>query len=385
VPAFADACVIYLLEDGKASRLYSASLNERMARVFDELNQRFPPDLSPDSQLSRVLATGRPTMVAEFQQEWSSQSNVDPEHRKLIDSLDVKSLVLVPLMSQGRLAGILALMRCGYSRPFDEREFSVAVEFGARAAHAMDNAQLYEDLRAANRAKDEFLGIISHELRTPVTTIYGGARLLHSRWSSLDEESVSGLVQDIESESERLYRLIENLLVLGRLELGEEVVKQPVAVKPALQKLLATFGRRRASREVKVSLQDDVDIVDAEPTYLDQILYNLLTNADKYSPADRPIEIEVTQAASGSVFRVMDRGPGIPEEDMGRVFESFYRSKANPRGTPGKGVGLAVCKRLVEAMGGQIWVASREGGGFEVGFVLHRSDEARAEQTSETE
>ncbi len=371
VPTFADACVVYMLEEDKAVRLHVASADERMAEIFSELDRRFQPDLSPKSQLTRAIEKGRPMLIGDFQEQWSSSAvDMAPEHRELVEALGIKSMILVPLMSRGQLAGLLSLMRCGASRPFDHREFAIAVEFGARSAHAMDNALLYEDLRSANRAKDEFLGIISHELRTPVTTIYGGARLLHSRWSSLDAESLDHLVQDLESESERLYRLIENLLVLGRLELGAEVPTQPVAVKPMVQKLLTTFSRRRANREVRVRVDDEVDVVEAEPTYLDQILYNLLTNADKYAPAEQPIDIEATLADDGFVFRVMDRGPGIPQEDRGRVFESFYRSKANPRGAPGKGVGLAVCKRLVEAMGGQIWIAEREGGGLEVGFAL---------------
>src|SRR5690606_32551912 len=123
-----------------------------------------------------------------------------------------------------------------------------------------------------------------------------------------------------------------------------EVLKQPVVVQSVVQRLLATFARRRPNRQVNVSIDERAAVVSAEPTYLDQTLYNLLSNADKYSPPERPIEIRVSVEGGNSCFRVLDEGPGIPDEEMDRVFQSFYRSKSNPKGTPGKGVGLAVCK-----------------------------------------
>jgi K+-sensing histidine kinase KdpD len=226
-------------------------------------------------------------------------------------------------------------------------------------------------LRIASRAKDDFLGIVAHELRTPITTIYGGARLLGSRRAQLDPESADELVSDIEQESERLYRLIQNLLVLARTESKTvEVHKEPIAVNQMLQKLLGTFSRRRANRRVQTNVHLQAEVVLAEATYLEQILLNLVTNADKYSPPDQPIDIDVSAEHGECVFRVMDRGPGVPESEIEKIFESFYRSNATADRARGTGVGLAVCRRLVDAQGGRIWASIRADGGLEIAFCL---------------
>jgi K+-sensing histidine kinase KdpD len=245
------------------------------------------------------------------------------------------------------------------------------------AGIALDNARLYTEsqatqaeLREAARAKDDFLGIVSHELRTPITTIYGGARLLGARRDQLSSENANELISDIEQESERLYRLVQNLLVLARTETRAEVEKEPVSLPQLIQKLMATFARRRPNRNVEVHMKPGAEIAWAEDSYLDQILLNLVTNADKYSPPDQTIEIEVCVEGDQHIFRVLDRGPGVSEKEIGRIFESFFRSSTTAASARGTGVGLAVCRRLVEAQGGRIWANLRPGGGLEVGFAL---------------
>jgi signal transduction histidine kinase len=289
-----------------------------------------------------------------------------------------RSLLAVPIFNGERetIGGLI------FGHPsvgaFTESHEKLALGIASWASIALDNSRLYseaketqEELRRANRAKDDFLGIVAHELRTPITTIYGGARLLGSRRAQLDAESANELVTDIEQESERLYRLIQNLLVLARTESKTvQVQREPVAVNHTLQKLVATFSRRRANRMVQLNVGPQVEVVIAEETYLEQILLNLLTNADKYSPPDQPIDIEVRAEGRECVFRVMDRGPGVPESEIEKIFQSFYRSDATAGRARGTGVGLAVCRRLVEAQGGRIWASMREGGGLEIAFCL---------------
>jgi two-component system sensor histidine kinase KdpD len=116
----------------------------------------------------------------------------------------------------------------------------------------------------------------------------------------------------------------------------------------------------------------------AEPTYIRQVLHNLITNADKYSPSGLPIDVEAHADDDDVRVCVLDRGPGVPPDEIDQIFGSFYRSERTARTATGKGLGLTVCKRLVEAMGGVVWARPRDGGGLEVGFSLPLSKEPEA-------
>ena len=289
----------------------------------------------------------------------------------------VKSVLAVPVYTgQRRLIGGLIFGNTDAAF-FTEMHERLALGIASWAGIALDNARLYAEsqaaqaeLREAARAKDDFLGIVSHELRTPITTIYGGARLLGARRNQLSSENADELISDIEQESERLYRLVQNLLVLARTETRAEVEKEPVSLPQLIQKLMATFARRRPNRAVEVNMQPGAEIAWAEDSYLDQILLNLVTNADKYSPSDQTIEVEISVEGDQQIFRVLDRGPGVSDDEIDRIFESFFRSSTTAANARGTGVGLAVCRRLVEAQGGRIWANIRPGGGLEVGFAL---------------
>jgi two-component system sensor histidine kinase KdpD len=160
------------------------------------------------------------------------------------------------------------------------------------------------------------------------------------------------------------------MLLLSRLELGKEPVKTRVAVQRVVSAAENDLLRGYPEREVIVSCAEDADYVLSDETSLRQVLYNLLSNAAKYSPPTAPIEIAVGQDGSNVAFRVLDRGPGVPAEELNLIFESFYRSPNTARQAQGKGIGLAVCRRLIESLGGRIWAQPRPGGGLEVAFAV---------------
>jgi two-component system sensor histidine kinase KdpD len=212
---------------------------------------------------------------------------------------------------------------------------------------------------------------MSHELRTPITTIYGGARMIRSRGERLDDDQKSRLIGDIEQEAERLYRMVEDLLALARVELGQAPATEPLLIQRTIEKLAAAFTQRRAGRTVDLDIEEGLPPVSAQPVYVEQVLRNLLSNADKYSPADSPIDVRARRADGGVDVSVVDRGPGIAPEETELIFERFYRSHGAPRLASGAGLGLTVCKRLIEAQQGRVWARpNEEGQGLEVGFFL---------------
>jgi signal transduction histidine kinase len=229
------------------------------------------------------------------------------------------------------------------------------------------------DVTAGRQAKvlrETFIGMLSHELRTPITTLYGGAKILTRRADDLTPE-VRSLVSDIEAESERLYRLVEDLVVLTKSEAAAlDVGREPVLLQRMLPRLVGAEARRWPSIDFRVDAATGLPAVLAEPTYVEQIVRNLLTNAAKYAGAAGRVEVVATTEGDEAVVRVLDRGPGFPENDAGRLFDIYYRSPQVARRAAGAGIGLFVCKSLIDAMDGRIWAREREGGGAEFGFAL---------------
>jgi two-component system phosphate regulon sensor histidine kinase PhoR len=244
-----------------------------------------------------------------------------------------------------------------------------AADQGTRHAPQVVVLRDVTDARAARAARDAFLGVLSHELRTPITTIYGGTELLER---GLEEPRRSEVMSDIRAESERLARLIEDLLVMTRVERGGvEIGDEPVLLQRLLPGLASSLASRWPGLEIDVELAEDLPAVGGDVTYLEQVVRNLLTNAVRYGDAiNSGIAITARQAESEVLVSVLDSGPGIDGNEAEKLFDLFYRSPS-AKGVPGgAGIGLFVCRHLVEAMGGRIWARARPEGGAEFGFAL---------------
>jgi len=244
------------------------------------------------------------------------------------------------------------------------------------AAAREELARLVATERRASVLRDAFNSIISHELRTPITAIYGGAKLLARRDRALNEETRRELLDDVEAEADRLYRLVEDLLVLSRSERGLiERVGEPVAVSRIVERVVNSEQEHWPSVNVAAEVTA-MGAASGDETYVEQVLRNLISNAAKYSPAGSEARVIVDEVADGIRVRVVDQGEGFGEAEAERLFELYYRSPQMASKIGGAGIGLFVCRALVEAMGGRIWATPRPEGGAEFGFVLDRySDE----------
>ena len=237
-----------------------------------------------------------------------------------------------------------------------------------------------EELVRANEAKDEFLGLISHEMRTPLTILSGGLQVLRSRTDTLPREDRDGLMQDLVHESERLTRMVEDLLVLARSESYVIRNPEPISVVPMLRKL-ATRMEPVTDRVIHIEAAEGLPLVAGDLTFLERIIENLISNAVKYSQPPASVEIGASAREDGQVaITVSDHGIGVADSEINRIFDSFYRSNESSAAVAGHGVGLAVCKRLVEALSGTIAANHREGGGLEVSFTVPAYDETAASE-----
>jgi PAS domain S-box-containing protein len=234
-----------------------------------------------------------------------------------------------------------------------------------------DRDRLLDEERRAGAFREAFVDVISHELRTPITTIMGLAQILARPGRSDDEASRMALLEDVRSEAERLHRLVEDLLVLSRVERGRlEVEAEPIEPRRLLERIVAHEARELPTITVETDLEPDLPIVAGETTYLEQIVRNLLNNAAKYTPIGSRVVVSARKAAGDIEVRVTDDGPGIPAASVDRIFELFYRDPSSSRLVAGSGIGLFVCASLVEAMGGRIWATRPAAGGTEIGFTL---------------
>jgi signal transduction histidine kinase len=235
----------------------------------------------------------------------------------------------------------------------------------SRVAILRDVTELLE----SEAARDAFLGMLSHELRTPITTIFGGSRML---LKPLDEEVRQSLTLDLAEETDRLYRLVEDLLVLSRFERGRlEIAPEPVLVQRVLSQVLAREGERLPGLRIATRVQSSLPPALADPTYIEQIVRNLIGNAAKYAGRTAAIEVRAWVADGQIHVELEDDGPGVPEADRERVFALYERlSERRDPMTPGAGIGLFVCRRLVEAMHGRISVRRGDRGGACFTFTL---------------
>lgn len=227
--------------------------------------------------------------------------------------------------------------------------------------------------RQREAVRETFIGILSHELRTPITTIFGGARILSREDSGLDEATRREIFGDVADEAERLKRLVEDVVAMSKFgESDADVGREPVLLQRVVPGVVASEEERWPGVDFTITMTSGLPTVMADPTYLEQIVRNLLTNAAKYGGTGATIRItvELDEASDEVVVRVIDDGPGIEPTEAVRLFDLFYRSPATASATSGAGIGLFVCARLVRAMGGRIWANARPSGGAEFGFAL---------------
>ena len=224
------------------------------------------------------------------------------------------------------------------------------------------------------RLRSEFLGLVSHELKTPLTAIKGAAATILGAKRQLDPPEIDDLMEIVDEQSDRLRDLIDNLLDVSRIEAGALSVRaEATDLREILEEALTLFARSSGGRRVEVVVEGELPTVNADRRRIAQVIGNLLTNAGKFSQEDKTISIGVEQAPGQVTVKISDEGQGISAMALPHVFKKFYQTGDDSagRGKTGSGLGLAICKGIVEAHGGRIWAeSSGHGTGATIGFTL---------------
>jgi signal transduction histidine kinase len=275
-------------------------------------------------------------------------------------------LTLAPFAIMASLTVILVVL-------WNESPFVAVVLVGPLLAIAFYQRWIHaalERLREFDRLKDEFIAIVSHELRTPLTSVYGAAVTL--RRHALDEGQRNALLEIVSTESARLARLLDDILWVSRLDSGRaDTFITPVEPTGLVSDVVdATRTHLPPTLSLELHQSSAPTVIAADPDKLRQVLLNLIENAVKYSDEGR-IEVRVEPRNGTMRFSVHDEGLGIPAEEHERIFDKFHRLDPNmTHGVGGTGLGLYICRELVERMEGRIWVNSEPGKGTTFTFEL---------------
>ena len=277
--------------------------------------------------------------------------------------------VAVPLRSGVRPRGVLFLGPTFLSDETLEAAGGL-VSIAIDRAQALERAARSEAAKEGERMRSMMLDSITHELRTPLTSIKASATTLLSA-DSINAEDQRELLTVIDEEADRLNRLVAQAVEMAQLDTHEVHMKlQPASIDEVLDLGMQGCATQLAERPVTVSIEKDLPRVLADKVWLQKAVANLLENAAKYSPAGSPIVVRAAADGDGVAINVTDRGSGIEPTEQALIFEKFYRGRADAQRKPGTGMGLAICRAIVDAHGGTVRVASAPGEGSTFTFVL---------------
>jgi PAS domain S-box-containing protein len=380
VPHFADWCVVDMAGgEGTPRRLTVAHVDPAKVALAHELHRRYPPDPEAPTGVHRILRSGEPERIAEITDEMLVAGARDDEHLRIVRELGLRSYMGVPLPGRAGTIGVISFVSAESGRRYGPEDLRLAQDLACRAAIAIENARLYEELKDADRQKDEFLATLAHELRNPLAPIRNALRLM-SDPAAGDHESDRAMA---ERQVAHLARLVDDLIDVARITQGKiELRREAVALASLVTGVVATVDPavRERGQSLEVSLPDGPVWLEADPTRLEQVRWNLLDNAIKYTNPGGRISLRVEARGGEVALRVEDTGIGISPEALPRVFEMFYQGPSrSDRMKEGLGIGLGLIRKLVELHGGRIEARSEgpgRGSQFVVTLPLATADEA---------
>ena len=362
VPRLADACIVNVLGGNELHGVAVAHVDPARAADLEQRCIEHPLDPGGKHPGAEVIRTGMPVFL---------EGNAP----QLPDLLDIfhsapSAGIILPLTARGQLLGVMSLYR--ESSAYVENDVFLAEELARRGALAIDNARLHDLVHAGIRARDDMIGIVSHDLRNPVNAVkmLTGVMLDREREEPLSVEMLE-YATIIRQAAEQMDALIRDLLDVTRVEAGRlTVLARPENTEELLSDALRTLApvAREKSLSLRLTAPDDMPHVMADRERIGQALSNLVGNAVKFSPPGSEILVRVSVLDDEVVFSVSDRGKGMTPEQLSHAFDRFWQSSRTDR--QGAGLGLAITKGIVEAHGGRIWAESKPDSGSTFYFTL---------------
>lgn len=375
VPFFADWCAVDMLDDsGVAERLAVRHIDPEKVRFAYEFSRRYPPREDDADQVA--LRTGKSLWFEEVPDSLIVERSRDEEHLRLIRQLGLKSVIVVPMLARGRTRGLLTFVNAESERRFTQADLETGEELARRAAIAVDNARLFDEVRAeraraeetnialrrANSDLEQFAYSASHDLQEPLRMVSIYSQMLRKKFGGqLGPQGDQYIGYAVEGAT-RMEHLVRDLLAYTRSSTVPDEPVSPVDANAALEHALANLHAAIVQTGAEI-ICEPLPRVRMHSVHLEQVFQNLIGNAIKYRSAEPPrINVSAERRGPEWKFSVSDNGIGIAPQYKEQIFGIFKRLHTAAEFS-GTGVGLAICQRIVERVGGRIWVESEPGRG----------------------
>jgi len=364
VPELADWCTVHIIEeDGAIEQIAVAHIDPAKLEWAYQIREKYP--LNPDDARGGAftLRTGQSDLLPDIPDELLVQAARDSEHLEMLRQVGFSSAMTVPLRTQARILGVISFISAESGRQYTSAELQLAEELARRASLAIDNAQLYRlaqrdraKAETANRIKDEFLAVLSHELRSPLNPILGWTKLL--RTGRLDATKTQQALETIERNAKLQAQLIEDLLDVSRILQGKMTLNvASVNLAATIEAALETVRLAAEAKHIQIqtTFNPISGTVSGDTNRLQQVIWNLLSNAVKFTPTGGRIEVQLEQVGMYAQIQVKDTGKGIRRDFLPHVFDYFRQEDGTiTRHFGGLGLGLAIVRHLTELHGGTV-------------------------------
>ncbi len=370
VPVLADAAIVSTFHGGAFRGVAAAHVDPFRAAMLKRSREASPPDLHGGHPAVEVIRSGKAVVIAGAPVADPRLVGLLDQVGEIFDGSQITAALILPLIARNQLIGVLELY--SHHRKFDSDDVIHAEDLSRHAALAIDNARLHEQVIRGLAARDDIIGIVSHDLRNPVNAIkmLTGAILDRERETNLPEDVVQYSTV-IRQAAGQMDSLIRDLLDVTRVEAGKLGVEAiPTDVAELLDDVVGTLVPLAAAKSIKLRLAVDgsLPMVNADRERIRQALSNLIGNSVKFSPRGSVIELGAKEGGGVVIISVTDEGPGMTPDQLSHAFDRFWQSRRTDR--EGAGLGLAITRGIVEAHGGRIWAESTFGKGSTFYFTL---------------
>ncbi|CAA9314023.1 MAG: Phytochrome, two-component sensor histidine kinase [uncultured Gemmatimonadetes bacterium] len=368
VPKLADYVVVELADaEGRPERVAYAHADPEMEALLAGEVGLWGGAIPRGHPLVRGCTEGQFVLVSDVASALGEDAGDDEAQRSLLRTLAPRSVASVPLAAAGEVLGDVTLVTSTSGRTLDSDDLALAEELARRVMVAVEHAQLYHDALQATRARDEILGVVAHDLRNPLSTVRMAAQLLADDVAPAHRKPLDTLLRT----TERMNQLIQDLLEVTRIESGKLALElHTESAGGVLREAVAMLAPLAQARSITFDAQLPADLprVPLDAARILQVISNLVGNALKFTPAGGRVTLGAEVIPGEVRVSVADTGPGIPADQIPRVFGRFWQAGKSDR--RGIGLGLSIARGIVEGHGGRIWVESVEGQGATFFFTI---------------
>jgi signal transduction histidine kinase len=367
VPHLADWCLVDLVRDGELERVAAEHWNPELEPVARSLSRTFPLAAGARTGIAAAALSGRSELVSEP----PPPAPGEPEDVAALRRLRPRSWMILPLRARGRVRAVMTLAFAESTRRYSVADLALAEDLAARAAMALENALLFEEVERAVRAREDTLSVVSHDLKNPMAALLLGIQRLARLVDGAKKPQGDQLLGKLERTVRGMNRLIEGLLDLARIEAGRlqldlRAEAAAAIVARAIEPLEALAAERR--QRIEVSVPADLPAGRWDPDRVVQVLANLVGNAIKFGAKGASVRVRGDADGGAVHFTVADEGPGIDADVVAHLFDRYWQPAGSQK--RGHGLGLFIVKGIVEAHGGRVWVDTAVGRGSTFHFTI---------------